>query len=102
MEKGNLQGNWSGSTLKFGNERGSTDVNQIYLIPAAIFLGVTGGLLGPLFIKVNFAINERIRKRYLTKKWMKPVETFFMCFLTASVFFWFAMFSNKCNTYKLE
>ena len=64
--KGNLAGEWAGSTLKFGEDEKNKDVNIIYLIPASICLGVVGGILGALFITVNTLMNEKLRKPFLT------------------------------------
>ena len=58
-------------------------------------------MLGSFFIFINFAINEKIRKPLLKSKWTKPVETFFFCFFTTTVFYWFSMFNSECNEYKL-
>ena len=47
-----------------------------FILPGAIFLGIIGGLLGPLFININTRTNA-IRAKCLKKKWFKPIETFF-------------------------
>lgn len=99
--QGNLKGNWAGSTLKFGNNTGLIDINTLYLMPGAIVLGLTGGLLGSLFLIVNGFMNDVVRKKCLTKNWHKPVETFFWCFATASVFYWFSLFSD-CEDYHVN
>ena len=38
-----------------------------------------------------------IRKKILVRKWMKPIETFLFCFVTASVFYWIPYFYNNCD-----
>jgi hypothetical protein len=50
-------------------------------------IGVIGGCMGGFFIAVNFKVNA-IRKKILCYDWMKPIETAFMCFLSASAFYW--------------
>ena len=75
---------WSGAQIKFG--AGSKTVNVFHAIPGGIIMGVLGGMLGSLFINVNTRMNI-FRGKALTKQWMKPIETFFFCFLTATVWF---------------
>jgi H+/Cl- antiporter ClcA len=65
-------------------------------LPAAIILGIVGGLLGSLFININTRM-ATVRKKILTKKWMKPIETFLFCFATASVFYWVPYYFNNCE-----
>lgn len=99
---GNFKANWAGATLKFGNNDHTViEFNSLYLMPAAIILGFFGGLFGSLFLIINGCMNDIVRKKLLKKKWQKPVETFTLCFLTATVFYWFSMFSD-CETYKLD
>jgi H+/Cl- antiporter ClcA len=74
-----------------------TDINTMYLIFPAIVLGVIGGLLGPLFINVNTRMAV-LRGKILTKKWMKPVETWLFSFITASSFFWVPYFVGKVKS----
>ena len=62
-------------------------MNVALLLPVSILLGVIGGLMGPFFINVNSRINV-YRGKYLKTKWIKVVETMFMAFITASIFFW--------------
>jgi H+/Cl- antiporter ClcA len=53
---------------------------------AGLIIGVMGGIIGAIFIKVNNIININ-RKKYLLKKWMKVLEAVFIAFITASVFY---------------
>lgn len=99
IKKGSLNGNWSGSALKFGTTAGSSEINELKLIPGAIILGIVGGIMGSFFISVNTRVNEKVRKPYLTKPWMKPIETFVMCFLTASAFYWISLASPGCKQF---
>lgn len=65
-------------------------------MPAAVILGITGGLLGSFFISINFKM-AILRKKYLTTKWIKPIETFMFCFVTASFFYWVPRLTNICQ-----
>jgi H+/Cl- antiporter ClcA len=66
-------------------------------MPAAICLGIIGGLMGAFFINVNTRMAV-VRKKLLTAKWMKPIETFLFCFATASCFYWIPFFFNNCSS----
>jgi len=100
VAKGNLTGNWSGSTLKFGSLHETNDINALYLLPCSVVLGIVGGCLGSFFISVNTKMAV-VRKKLLTTKWIKPVETFCWAFVTASFFYWMPYwFGNKhCANY---
>ena len=90
------------SALKFGAITGKAEViPTTLLLPAAIILGVGGGCLGSLFINVNTRM-AAVRKAVLTKKWMKPIETFMFCFATASAFYWVPYLFNNCETVDVE
>ena len=54
--------------------------------PYFVVLGVCGGLLGSLFIKINSEINT-IRRIYLTTPWKKVVETLIFTTFTAALIF---------------
>lgn len=43
-----------------------------------------------------------VRKKILTRKWMKPIETFLFCFVTASVFYWVPYYFNNCDKVRAE
>lgn len=60
-----------------------------------------GGATGALFINVNTRM-AKVRKLLLKKKWMKPFETFFFAFVTASFFFWVPRIFNKCKKIEIE
>ena len=64
-------------------------------MPGAIVLGIIGGMMGAFFINVNTRMAV-LRKKILIKPWMKPIETFMFCFVTASVFYWVPYFFNHC------
>ena len=98
VAKGNLTGNWSGSTLKFGSMDETDDVNALFLLPCSIILGIVGGCLGSLFINVNTRM-AGIRKRLLTTKWIKPIETFCWAFTTATFMYWMPYWFGNCAKY---
>lgn len=55
--------------------------------------------MGALFININTRMNF-YRGKYLKTKWIKPIETFFWCFITASTFFWISyapLFRKACK-----
>ena len=82
--------------LKFGEiQDGDEDINAFYLLMTGISLGVIGGVLGPIFVSVNTSVNK-LRKRYLVQKWMKPIEVAVFCFITASFFYFIPFFMRHC------
>lgn len=87
---------WSGALLKFGNLSDTTNVNVFVLIPCAIVIGILGGLMGPLFININTRVNK-YRGQLLKTKWIKPIETYFFAFGTATMFFWVAFWTRSCK-----
>jgi H+/Cl- antiporter ClcA len=98
---------WSGAQIKFGvqdiNELSKLgkNVSIIRIIPSAIILGIEGGILGSLFINVNTRVNA-LRAKLLTSQWMKPIETAFFGFLSASVFFIVPYIISKENCQEEE
>lgn len=77
---------WTAASLKFGNLR-VVDVTPTTVIPGAIILGVISGLLGPLFINVNFRVNG-YRGIYYKHKYQKLLDAWMFCFVTATVWYW--------------
>lgn len=61
-----------------------------------MIIGVFGGLLGALFIYINFRVAS-LRKKYLTDNWKKVHEVVALVLLTAT-FIYFApmMLNNDC------
>jgi H+/Cl- antiporter ClcA len=53
---------------------------------AGLIIGVLGGILGSIFIKINNIININ-RKKVLIKKWHKIAEAVLIAFVTASIFY---------------
>ena len=86
LASGNVTDGFRGSTIKFGNQLADDKYENSYqVIPAALVIGVVGGLLGALFINVNTRMNA-LRKRLLTTNWIKPVETAIWSFATGFIF----------------
>ena len=67
----------------------------LILMPGAIVLGIVGGMMGALFINVNTRM-ATLRKKLLVRPWMKPIETFMFCFVTASAFYWVSYWLETC------
>jgi len=92
---------WSGTALKFGSLE-STKVPKIAeILPGAIVLGVIGGVLGAFFINVNTYVNG-LRKKYITKPWMKIAECAFFCVATTSLFYWATYNFGSCVKREME
>jgi H+/Cl- antiporter ClcA len=83
----------SGGTIKFG-ELQNLDVKFNHL-HGAIMLGIFGGALGSLFINVNTRMTL-LRKKYVTKNWVKVVETGFFAVMTVSTYVAFTAFVGQC------
>lgn len=83
--------------LKFGdvvdNYKGT---DYWILVPSSLFIGVLGGLYGPLFININFRINAW-RKNNIKSKCAKVIEAGFFCFLSASIFYFVPYIMNDCK-----
>ena len=58
--------------------------------------GVICGILGGLFVKINCKICVW-RKKYITRKWIKPLEASFFVLLTVAVFFWLPSLYRVCR-----
>lgn len=64
------------------------------LVPAAIILGVIGGMLGAAFININTRAGT-VRKKCLKTKWSKVLETGIFAFVSASCIFWIPYFFRE-------
>jgi H+/Cl- antiporter ClcA len=61
-----------------------------------MIIGVLGGLLGALFIKVNFLVSS-YRKKYFSDKWKKVHEVVGLVLITCTVIYFAPMFLyNDC------
>lgn len=90
----NLTG--SSPLLKFGSVSKLVEIPVTQFIIPTIAMGIVGGCLGAFFINVNTRMAV-VRKKLLTKKWMKPVETLAFSFVTAScLYFGSYMFKEAC------
>ena len=77
--------------VKLADSHDSSDLAQI---PAAIILGIIGGLLGAGFIYVNTKVNL-FRKYQLKFKWMKILEAILLIIITTTIFFFAPMMLSK-------
>ena len=61
-----------------------------------MIIGVLGGLLGALFININFRVGK-YRKRFFASKWKKVHEVTALVLMTATVIYFAPMlFHNSC------
>lgn len=83
---------WTGSTfslndtgaLKFGKL--DDQESSLLDLPAAVVIGVVCGLLGSFFIFVNINLGI-LRKKYITKNWMRIVEAILFALVSSCIFF---------------
>ena len=58
--------------------------------------GVLCGIIGALFIKINCKLCQ-LRKKYITKKWVKPIEAAIFSLISTTAFYWIPhWFAAKC------
>jgi chloride channel 7 len=81
--------------MNSGNVKLASNHDDIYLdaIIAAIVIGILGGAIGSLFIRVNNIINL-LRKKLLTTKQRKIAEVAALVILTSSCFFFSSLFAG--------
>ena len=83
---------WNGSTfslddtsaLKFGSL--SDKESSLLDLPAAVIIGIVCGLLGSFFIYINISLGI-LRKKYITKNWMKIAEAMLFASISSTIFF---------------
>ena len=82
------------SVLKFG----SNDVNPPFLevIPCAFIVGIICGVLGGIFVIINSNMGI-IRKKYITKNWLKIIEAIIFSILTTTTFYWLPTVVTNCE-----
>ena len=96
-----ISGDWSSaleinaSALKFGVVNVSAPTLRV--IPGCFIVGAMCGIMGALFVIVNNWMGF-FRKYYITKNWMKPIETAIFSFAITTVFFWSPYVFPKCLT----
>lgn len=89
------QNKMNASDIKFGyNHKGT--VQHLLISPHVLVLAFVGGITGALFIIINTKVNA-LRKRFLTSKWILPLETMIIAFLTGLVMFWYPYFDHNCE-----
>ena len=106
LASGSTGDGFRGSTIKFGNALvGDTYYNTYQVLIGAVIIGTIGGMLGAFFINVNFRANA-LRKKILTRKWMKPIETAIFSFVTGSFFiltpYLLYLAENRCQNIELN
>ena len=102
----------SSEIIKLGNTQPAPEIDSLF---GALVIGVIGGLLGAIFIRVNNRINA-VRKRILKTKNRKIVEGLFITFLTVTCMYMAITFNywgaggkenyqnneNFCQTYNFN
>ena len=85
----------SASALAF---HGSAELTAatVTTLPFCLLNGIICGVLGALFVKINCAICVW-RKKFITKKWIKPLEAVIFVLLTVTIFFWLPNFYRVCR-----
>ncbi|KAK3085494.1 hypothetical protein FSP39_004173 [Pinctada imbricata] len=66
-------------------------------IPVFIFMAVVGGLLGALFVVLNYKLTV-FRQKYLNKNWIKVVEAGVVSVVSAAIAFGLLVGINDCTT----
>ena len=74
--------------IKFGQY--DENPYKLHDFPFFILLGVLGGLLGALFIHVNYNISK-YRKYYLDTKWKKVIEVTLLVAVTSTIIYYAPM-----------
>lgn len=69
--------------------------DKFQLLVAGLIMGTISGMLGAFFININTRLNY-IRRRHLTTKVKKTVETACFCAFTGAVVFFTPYFFNRC------
>ena len=89
MKYGELK-NVSASALRFV---GSAELNNatIVTIPSCLINGALCGIIGAVFVKLNFKLSI-YRKKFVTEKWMRVLEAIVISFISTSAFFWLPYF----------
>jgi chloride channel 7 len=64
-------------------------------MPSFVVLGIMGGLLGAIFIKINFNI-LRFRKKYIKTKARKIIEIVVLVSLTSTIFYFAPLLFDNC------
>lgn len=83
--------------INSGNIKLAAIEDEIYMdaLFAAGIIGILGGAVGSLFIRVNTLVNI-VRKKVLTTKFIKVMEACLLIAITLTCFFFSAMIQNHC------
>ncbi len=89
LKEGEIENIVDASSIKFGVY--ITSPYKLQDLPFFLIMGVFGGLLGAMFVHVNYHMGKW-RKQYLgASKWKKILETTFWVALTAIIMFFTPM-----------
>jgi H+/Cl- antiporter ClcA len=86
--------NLNASALKFGVQNISAPTLKI--LPGCFIVGAICGVMGALFVIVNNWMGF-FRKYYITKTWMRPIETGIFSLVITTVFFWTPYVFSRCE-----
>ena len=83
--------------INSGNIKLAAIKGEVYMdcLIAAGVIGIVGGLVGSLFIRVNNMVNL-LRKKFLTTKFHKIAEALILTAITVSTFFASAYYRQFC------
>lgn len=89
--------------INSGNIKLAAIVDDVYLdaIVAAGIIGIVGGAIGSLFIRVNNKVNL-LRKKILTTKFRKVLEACILVTITVTAFFFSSFYSSCRGTDDME
>jgi H+/Cl- antiporter ClcA len=85
---------WSESALKFAKTQPDQRLPTSILL-GALIIGTISGILGALFININFRING-FRGKHQNKNWKKILEACLFAFASASAFYWAPYIFSTC------
>jgi len=86
--------NINASALKFGVVNVAAPTFKV--LPECFIVGAICGAMGATFVIVNNWMGF-FRKYYITKNWMKPVETAIFSIVITTVFFWTPYIFPACT-----
>ena len=87
-------GDVNASALKFGVVNVSAPTLKV--LPGCFIVGAMCGVMGALFVIVNNWMGF-FRKYYITKTWMRPLETALFSFVITTTFFWTPYVFSRCD-----
>jgi chloride channel 7 len=88
-------GKVNSGALKFGTTNVTAPTLEV--IPGNLIVGAMCGVMGALFVIVNNWMGF-FRKYYITKTWMRPIETAIFSFVICTTFFWAPFVFAQCES----